>query len=337
MRTKYIPPAKESLMNSKKRFVRAALFSTFGLGLFLLAVAAPCRAQATASPNGEYLLGTDAAGSTAVASAAAAGAASAADAASGDPSSATDVAAATASATASAAQVGLPPNDDGWHFSVSPYLWFPGMHGTVGARGHDLSVHVSAADLLSHFRFGLMGTVEARRKRIVLPLDIVWAKLGDNQAVPFPDLEVNSANMKATMFILTPKVGYRLLNSEKFKVDALAGFRFWYFGEHLGFSPSQGLNFSGSQAWVDPIVGGRIIAALSPKVSALITGDVGGWGTGSQLEYQIGGVLGYKIKPAWTLQGGFRYMDVDYLQNHGFKIINMAMSGIVFGVTWELK
>jgi hypothetical protein len=314
-------------MNLKKRFVTAALFGTAVLGLLLLGVAAPCHAQATASPKGEYLLGADAAGS-----------ASAADASSADASSATDVAAATASATASAAQVGLAPNDDGWHFSASPYLWFPGMHGTVGARGHNLSVHVSAADLLSHFRFGLMGTVEARRKRIVLPLDIVWAKLGANRAIPFPNLEVNSANMKATMFILTPKVGYRLLDQEKIKVDALAGFRLWYFGESLGFTPSQqGLNFHGSQSWVDPIVGGRIIAALSPKVSALITGDVGGWGTGSQLEYEIGGVLGYKIKPNWTLQAGYRYLDTDYIEHHGFKIINTAMSGIVFGVTWELK
>ena len=49
-------------MNSKKRLVTAALFSTFVLGLLLLAVAAPCRAQAIASPNGEYLIGADTAG-----------------------------------------------------------------------------------------------------------------------------------------------------------------------------------------------------------------------------------------------------------------------------------
>src|SRR5882672_5635976 len=28
---------------------------------------------------------------------------------------------------------GAPASDDQWHLSVSPYLWFPGVHGTVGA------------------------------------------------------------------------------------------------------------------------------------------------------------------------------------------------------------
>src|SRR5437764_1444345 len=46
---------------------------------------------------------------------------------------------------------------DSWHFDVSPYLWFAGAHGTVGAFGRTASVHASALDLLSHFNIGLMG------------------------------------------------------------------------------------------------------------------------------------------------------------------------------------
>jgi hypothetical protein len=30
----------------------------------------------------------------------------------------------------------------GWHFGISPYLWFAGVQGTVGALGHEASVHV---------------------------------------------------------------------------------------------------------------------------------------------------------------------------------------------------
>src|SRR5256885_6785971 len=43
------------------------------------------------------------------------------------------------------------------------------------------------------------------------------------------------------------------------------------------------------------LVGGRIEMALSPKIAVTILGDVGGWGTGSQLEYQWAGLLGYRI------------------------------------------
>src|SRR5271154_3586205 len=35
-------------------------------------------------------------------------------------------------------------DDDGrWHVAAVPYLWFPGMRGTIGALGRDASVHVS--------------------------------------------------------------------------------------------------------------------------------------------------------------------------------------------------
>jgi hypothetical protein len=52
------------------------------------------------------------------------------------------------------------PNDDtGCHFDLSPYLWFAGAHGVVGALDHDLGFHASPGDLLSHIDIGLMGVV----------------------------------------------------------------------------------------------------------------------------------------------------------------------------------
>jgi hypothetical protein len=42
-------------------------------------------------------------------------------------------------------------NDPTWHFESLSYLWFPGMHGTMGARGYNPSAHMSASDVQSHF------------------------------------------------------------------------------------------------------------------------------------------------------------------------------------------
>lgn len=230
-------------------------------------------------------------------------------------------------------------NDDQWHFFVSPYLYFPGIHGTVGAFGRDTAFKASAGDLLSKFRFGIMGAGEARRNRFFTNLDLMYMRLGEDKAVPFPNLMANTAKFTANLFILAPKVGYRLINEEKFKADFLTGFRYWYFGENLSFSPSRfGLNFSKSQNWVDPLVGGRIQADLTPKVVTIIAGDVGGWGTGSQLEYQVVGLLGYKLKPKMTLQAGYRYLYFDYEKGgQANVIVKTAMSGVVFGVTLNLK
>jgi len=242
----------------------------------------------------------------------------------------------TGAAASGAPQVGLPPEDSGWHFAVSPYLWFPGVHGTIGALGREVSVHATPGDLLSNFRFGLMGAFEARYKRIVLPLDLMWIRLEDDKALPFPNLMATKAKITGSELLLAPKIGYRLLNEERITIDALTGFRYWHVSENLKFVPSNlNLNFSSSQNLVDPLVGGRVQLGLTPKIVANILGDVGGWGTGSQLEYQVAGVLGYKIKPKWTLQAGYRYLSIDY--RNGGTVVYLITSGVIFGATIELR
>ncbi len=306
---------KEFLLTSNQKFTVSGLF----LGLFLLAGAGQCRAQITWPSQNAYLLQPGGLNTGTV-----------------PDSVSTDHAAAADSSASVAAQAGTSADDDGWHFDVSPYLWFPGVHGTIGALGRDISFKASPGDLLSHFRFGLMGLVAARYKRVLLPLDIMWIRLEDNKALPFPNLMVNTAQLKASEFILTPKIGYRLIDEEKIKIDALVGFRYWHFEENLKFVPSNfNLNFSNSQNWVDPVVGGCITGNLSSKVAVVIAGDVGGWGTGSQLDYQVAGILGYSIKPKVTLQAGYRYLYVNY--RSGGTIIQPTTSGVLFGATFNLK
>ncbi len=224
--------------------------------------------------------------------------------------------------------------DGTWHVIVSPYLWFPGVHGTVGSGGRSASIHASAGDLLSHFRFGLMGTAELRHRHLLLPVDMMWIRLGDDKALPFPGLGELSAEVRVSQFVLTPKLGYRVVDRDALRVDALTGFRYWHTGLKLQFDPSE-TEFSGSLNWVDPLVGGRIQAALSPKIRVTIAGDVGGWGAGSQLGYDVGGLLGYRIKPSWTLQAGYRYLYVNY--RSGGMIFDAATSGVMFGVSVNLK
>jgi hypothetical protein len=312
-------------MASTKRLLITAIFTTMVLSLFLLGATAPCRAQTSSvSPDDAYPLGNNTL----------------------KPWVATDSVVTDQPTIGDPASAPLPQAsqaspDDAWHFAVSPYLWFPGVHGTmVGPNGNGVGFRASPSDLLSHFRFGLMGAVEARHKWLVTSIDMMWIRLEDTKAVPLPPdlaLGATSATIKATEFLLTPKVGVRLINQEKFKIDALTGFRYWHFGESLNFNPSAlGLNFNGSQNFVDPLVGGRIELALSPKIVVNILGDVGGWNTGSKLEYQVAGFLGYRIKPALTLQAGYRYLNVDYPGKRNV-VFNATTAGVMFGATLNLK
>jgi len=304
--------------------VASAAFIAVAIGLFSLMIGGPCGAQVTADQHSTDVLFSSSLDSKTPAPAIT------------EQPPASDSEAAAPPAPASP-QVGEPTSD--WHFAVSPYLWFPGVHGTIGALGRDVSVHATPGDLLSNFRFGLMGAFEARYKRIVLPLDLMWIRLEDDKALPFPNLMATKAKLTGSELLLTPKIGYRLLDEKRIKIDALTGFRYWHFSENLKFVPSNlNLNFSGSQNLVDPLVGGRVQLELTPKIVANVLGDVGGWGTGSQLEYQVGGVLGYKIKPKWTLQAGYRYLSIDYRNsNHGGTVVYLITNGVIFGATLDLK
>jgi hypothetical protein len=315
-------------VKSNQKFSVSAIF----LGLLLLANAYPSHAQAIPPLRSVDVIETNASSSSS----------STANVAAADPATASDVepaattpgvAGATAGSAGTAAASAAPEGD--WHLTVSPYLWFPGVHGNIGGPGGiEYPFSASPGDMLSHFRIGLMGAVEPRYKRIVMPLDIIWIRLGSDKFLPNSPSQ-GVANLRATEFLLTQKLGYRVIDSEKVKIDALAGFRYWHYGSSLSFTTNS-LNFSGSSNWVDPLVGGRITGILTPKVEISVGGDVGGWGVGSQIDYQAFGLLGYRIKPAVALQVGYRYLYFDY-RRAGGGYLDTATSGALVGVSITLK
>ena len=226
------------------------------------------------------------------------------------------------------------PSDQGWHVSISPYLWLPGLHGTIGAMGHDASVHASFSDIFSNFSFALMGTLDTRYNRIVMPLDFMWIRLTNDKASPF-DVLATSAKIKVNLDVLTQKFGYRVVDTEKFKLDALAGVRYWHAGTTVDLVSSvlPKTNFYGSADWVDAVGGARFQVLLAPKLALTIAGDAGGGGANS--DYQVAGLIGWEFKK-FTLQTGWRYMTVNYRPSGG-TICDVAISGLILGATIPLK
>ena len=228
---------------------------------------------------------------------------------------------------------------DSWHADLTAYLWLAGAHGTIGIASHDVDFRASPTDLLQHFRFGLMGTMQARRGRYVFINDLVWVRLGatNTATLPIPGQPSLSAEAKAWQFIVTPAFGYRFLDGKKIKIDALMlGFRYWHVGSSLQFTPSPfGRTFSKTLNWADPLMGARILFPLSPKVLVTIGGDVGSWGV-AQLDYEIVGSLGYNLSSKFTLIAGYRYLYVDYRPT-GDSIYKQVMSGALIGVNYHFK
>ena len=68
-------------------------------------------------------------------------------------------------------------SDSKWHFYGTGYIWIPGIHGTVGIRGFDASVHVTAGDIFSNFRGGFLAVFTPAYNRFSAPVDFIWMRL----------------------------------------------------------------------------------------------------------------------------------------------------------------
>jgi hypothetical protein len=135
--------------------------------------------------------------------------------------------------------------------------------------------------------------------------------------------------------ILDPEVGYRAVKGEGGALDLLAGARIWHVKTHITYQPRilPLLDVEGSKNWVDPVVGVKGIAHISPR--AFLTGklDIGGFGAGSDLTGQAFGGAGFQLNPRVALIGGYRYLYVNY-DSDGF-IYKAGLSGLALGVKFK--
>ena len=221
---------------------------------------------------------------------------------------------------------------DGWRGQIAIYGWFPGIHGTVGVLGHDAGIHVPFSDVFHTLKGIIPIAVELDKRRLVIPVDFFWVKLGDNRGIPFNELGQTSVNIHLTESILTPKIGYRLIDAEHFKFDALAGIRYWYVGQNLTVEPV-GVGRSRSANWVDGLGGARAILPLSEKASIMVSGDAGAGG--ANLDYQALGLLTYNLTPKWSASVGWRYLYENYRPTNHLFIFNTAMTGLLAGASYN--
>ena len=78
---------------------------------------------------------------------------------------------------------------------------------------------------------------------------------------PFTDFDQTFVNIHLTESIFTPKVGYRVVDGEHLKIDALGGIRYWYVGQNLSCGTLGQSAIRRSANWVDGLGGARFITA----------------------------------------------------------------------------
>ena len=235
------------------------------------------------------------------------------------------------------AQSGATAPDD-WEFALTPFLWAPGMDGTVGLAGKEADFEASAKDLVKSLDFGIMGNFEARRNRWSLGADAVYTDLGKDVTVEGSGEIVESSSeipgaqnprLDMSMTIIEGHVGYQVANS----LDVLAGVRGVNTSSSLATDAGTLAEVDGG--FVDPIVGGRFRRDLSEKLWVNLRGDVGGFGAGSDFSWFLSAVAGYRVSRLISLDFGYRIWDLGFESDNDLKTLDVTLAGFAGGLTFH--
>lgn len=92
---------------------------------------------------------------------------------------------------------------------------------------------------------------------------------------------------------------------------------------------------TGTQIWVDPIIGLRTQINLTRVLFLAAQADVGGFGAGSQIAWNVTATAGVNITRQVYGEVGYRYFYMDYSNNSG-ALYNAAEYGIFAGIGIKL-
>ncbi len=257
-----------------------------------------------------------------------------------DGATGTAAIAAIASGTIAGAQPSDLPssadNHSGWQFSAAPYFWMSGLKGDMGVveEVEPVAVDLSFFDILDALKFALMGTFDARNGRFVATADIFYLSMGTSKNVDIREVDFLDVELKSKTFISTLAAGYRAVDQGRLSLDVLAGGRITSMKTSLDLEGPQ-RSFSGSktETWIDPVVAVRFQAPLGDRWTVRAYGDIGGFGVGSDLSWQLQGRVEYDLSSRWSLSAGWRHLDIDYHHN-GF-MFDAAMDGPIIGAAYR--
>jgi hypothetical protein len=221
---------------------------------------------------------------------------------------------------------------DQWQFMVEPYFWMAGIDGST-KNGTDFSVDIN--DILDNLQFAFMGTVGAKTGKWSFLVDTIYMDVKGSQdtSVGVLNRTINtSAEVEVKSWVVTPVIGYSVIDCNKGKLDIVAGARYLNVqvdvnlnldAAYRSFAPER----SGSDNIWDGIVGLKGEIALYEQLYMPLYLDIG---TGnSDITWQVAGGLGYRFS-ACDVIAGYRYLSWNF--DDSSPINDMNLSGPYLGL-----
>ena len=219
----------------------------------------------------------------------------------------------------------------GWRHEVALYLLAAGLDGEVTVRGLDADVDVSFSDIMENLEAGGMAAYRGTNGRWAVMANGVFMGLGatkDGRLGGRTDVDVDQAALEID--------GTYRLNE---RLELLFGVR----GRAIDVTaavdspPLPETRESADQRWIDPLVGLRVGVPMGGKWSFIGRGDIGGFGVGSDLAWQVIARFDWRITPRFGASFGYQILDEDFEEGDGADRFRYEVTtlGPVVGVTFS--
>jgi hypothetical protein len=189
---------------------------------------------------------------------------------------------------------------EGWKFTITPYLLFPHMDGTVTTGPVVSDISASASDIFSNLQFGAMLGAEAQNPDWAIGFNGLYMDLSKDGANLPTQFDGYQASLELT--------GFRRLMPW---FEILAGGRVNLMGTTVTLDPV-GTLLDKNIAFFDPFLGARFTVPNTGRWTLMLRGDVGGFGIGSQFTWQIRPTVAYAVSRHVAIGAAYWAFGINY-------------------------
>ena len=214
----------------------------------------------------------------------------------------------------------VPPANMGGGIELlaTPYLWLPWTNVGINPRDSRLpsaSGTIGAGQLIDHLTWvPFMGAAELRSGPYGALFDYIHAPL--KAGITTHDIIFSGGSAGLGLNTGTAMFFYRPLAAPNQSVDVGLGMRAWGIDGSISLSGKRRLvpdvAVTNGIAWADPLIGARYHVDLGNGYGATAYGDVGGFGLGAHIDWQLVGTVDYTYRSWIDLHLGFRSLNFNY-------------------------
>lgn len=209
------------------------------------------------------------------------------------------------------------------------YLWGAGLKGDIGNAAGASPVDVKFDDILDNLEAGFMLNYRGKWDQWSFGADYIYLNIN-----PSSDTPPATIDLKQSVLELTG--GYAIQPG----IELLAGIRAVDISTDITVTPPPMVPatpaVNAQDDWVDPLIGIDYRSPLADKWHFYGRADLGGFGVGSDLTYQLAAYFGYKPSDNWNLYAGYRHLDFDYKSDNDKKFFyDLSISGPLAGFSYH--